>query len=281
MGTLALVAGCSTADRAEVSGVVRDRTTGRVIAGARVAGADGSLAETDAEGRFHLYVNDPHADVRITAAGHSPEQLEIQGLDAHVDLAPLDETWGQSDGRACVVWVLDGGALDACPPTETTAHPSCTEPSLAQAHSSGCASCHADASARPAATCARCHDEEARAIESVVTSTDIAPHAGLGGACLACHSESASHGDARSACARCHGSEASTRTAELGRYFALATSRTLDRERDGTRFSTRSTLDTEVSIETVATWARALARDRSGGAHDPRAAAALARAITQ
>ena len=92
MGTLALVAGCSTAQRAEVSGVVRDRATGRVIAGARVVGADGSLTETDADGRFRLYVRGPQADVRISATGHSSEHLEIAGLDTNVELAPI-EAW--------------------------------------------------------------------------------------------------------------------------------------------------------------------------------------------
>ena len=66
--TLALVAGCTTEQRAEVTGVVRDRATGRVIAGARVVGADGSLAETDVDGRFRLYVSGAQADVRVSAA---------------------------------------------------------------------------------------------------------------------------------------------------------------------------------------------------------------------
>lgn len=293
MGTLALVAGCSTAQRAEVSGVVRDRATGRVIAGARVVGTDGSLAETDADGRFHLYVHGAQPDVRISAAGHASEELEIDGLEASVDLAPIDESWGQAEVHTHVVrfveetWTLDGGVSDG----STSTLRACTETSLAQAHSEivggdelgpaadACASCHGQGAAT--SSCVTCHDAEARALEGVVPTTAIAPHAALGGGCLACHSESASHGDERTSCARCHGGQASTRRAEIGHFYALATSATLDRDLHGTRFELRSTRQPEVSAETVATWARALARDPSGGAHDPRTVLTLGRLLTE
>jgi hypothetical protein len=112
-------------------------------------------------------------------------------------------------------------------------------------------------------SCATCHEEQAR----VVASGDaIGAHEGLGGGCLACHGET-SGGDASASCARCHGATASTRTAELGHFFAMATSAV----EGGTTFDTTST--THVSTDTIATWARALARDRSRGAHDPRTAA--------
>ena len=275
MGTLALVAGCSTAQRGEVSGVVRDRATGRVIAGARVVGADGSLAETDADGRFHLYVRGPQADVRVSATGHSSEHLEIAGLDTNVELAPID-TWptlelaeGQSAhvvAFASGTWILDGGAHDA-------SMARCTETSLAQAHSSiACANCHTETTRT---RCDGCHTEEARVLRGA-SSAVIAPHDRIGdgsvdGGCLACHGERASIGDASRSCARCHGADAEMHRATLARAFTFAES-TLDLA--STTYALRSTIAADYDRTRLTTWARALARDRSGGAHDPRIAIA-------
>jgi hypothetical protein len=258
MGTLALVAGCSTAQRAEVRGTVRDRATGRVIAGARVVGADGSLAETDADGRFRLYVIGSHADVRVSASGHSSEHLAIEGLDTVVALAPIDPSWGAFDDESAHVvsfleetWSVDGGALDA-----SSAH-ACPSAPFAQADSS---------------TCAGCHASEAAAIRG--TDGDrVGAHDALGNGCLSCHA-----GEARASCERCHGDGAGAVRTQIAGFFALATSSALDEEAHGTRFEIRSTIDVE-SEATISTWARALARDRSGGAHDPRTAAAVGRAL--
>ena len=276
MGTLALAIGCTTAQRAEVSGIVRDRATGRVIAGARVVGADGSLAETDADGRFHLYVRGHAADVRISAAGHAAEHAEIEGLEAVVALAPIEEDWTSDDPHVVTFggWLLDGGMLDG---SMTSA---CPETSLSQAHSAiECASCHASEDA--SSSCATCHGAEAAMIRGttidMVAPHSVAPHDGLGGGCLACHGEVA-RGDASASCARCHGDTATTRTTELGHFFALATSSAADHEVHGTRFEFGVASEVEVSSETVATWARALARDRSRGAHDPRMTQAVAHA---
>lgn len=271
MGTLALVAGCSTAHQTEVSGVVRDRATGRVIPGARVVGADGSLAETDADGRFHLYVDGALVDVRISAAGHASEHVEIAGLEASVELAPIDESWGALDTHAHVVdFVEETWAFDASVGDASVAMQGCTETSLAGAHAAlACTSCHGDAT--PTRACTVCHADEARAIEGAVPRAEIAPHAGLGGGCLACHGESASHGDATSACARCHGARATTLRADLGRFFALATTRSADPASGATHFEMQPTLD-------VVRWRSALADDGSRGAHDPRTVITLARA---
>jgi len=290
MGTLALVAGCSTAQRAEVTGVVRDRATGRAIGGARVVGTDGSLAETDVDGRFHLYVHGALADVNVSARGHSPEHVEIEGFEANVALAPIDESWGAIDESAHVVtftqetWRLDASAPDA------TSIGTCGEASLAQAHSGiACASCHARADT--VSSCATCHDQEARAIAGGVlgddaagairgrlATTHVASHDALGGGCLACHGEIV-RGDANGSCARCHGAESAIRRAEVGRFFALATSHALDLEADGTRFEMQSTDD--ASTGTIATWARALARDRSRGIHDPTTTLAIGHALDE
>jgi hypothetical protein len=291
MGTLALVAGCSTAQRAELRGTVRDRATGRVIAGARVIGGDGALAETDAEGRFQLYVRGEHADLRISAIGHSPSHVEIDGLEANVELAPIDRMWGDptfgdemsgdgtwgapDEGAHVVSFVEETWTLDATHASDASVPQSCAETSLAQAHSAiACVSCHEAPSA--VSSCTSCHASEAAAIRGLRTGTRIAAHDGLGGGCLACHGEVA-RGDANGACARCHGTDASTRTAELGRSFALATSSTALDDAHGTTFEMRSTLaGTRVAL---ATWARALAVDRSRGAHDPGAALAVGRAL--
>ena len=254
MGTLALVAGCSTGrsyigQRAEVSGVVRDRATGRAIAGARVVGADGSLAETDAEGRFRLYVRGAQADVRISAAGHSPEHVELEGLEANVELAPIEELWGEGPSAHVVDFVEQAWALggDAGVSVDASILHACPAP--------------ADAS------CATCHERQTAAVQGAILPTaSVAPHDGLGGGCLACHGG----GPASSSCERCHGAEAGAMRTEVAHFFAMAVSRTPDRVVEGTAFEVRSTL--EVGSESaISTWARALARDRSRGAHDPRA----------
>jgi hypothetical protein len=251
MGTLALVAGCSTAQRAEVSGVVRDRATGRVIAGARVIGADGSLAETDANGRFHLFVSGAHADVRVSAWGHSSEHLEIAGLDARVELAPI-ETWIVDPESAHVItfveetWVSDAGVRDA---SAVSIDP----------HASG-----------DGDHCAQCHADEARAIRG--DGSTISAHDALGGGCLACHDTSASR-DATRACGRCHGDDAARVTSTLARATDYAMRSTHD-----PAFTTFS-YDRPPDLRALGAWAEALARDRSHGAHDPRLAIAIAHAI--
>lgn len=257
LGTLALVAGCSTAQRAEVSGVVRDRATGRVIAGARVVGADGSLAETDSEGRFRLYVYGALADVRVSAAGHSSEHVAIEGLDARVELAPLDAIWGEDESAHVVTFVEETWVLDAGVAGDASSMHACPRASDG--------------------ACASCHGEEARTVEgafawsaSVASAGSIAPHAQLGdgstaSTCLACHAGA----DAGASCARCHGADAAALAARTSRFFELATSRTPDRIAEGTAFEMRSTL-TRPSTDAAATWASVLARDRSHGAHDPR-----------
>jgi hypothetical protein len=236
-----------------VSGIVRDRATGRAIAGARVVGEDGSLAETDAQGRFRLYVRGAHADVRVSASGHSSEHLEIEGLDARVELAPLD-TWIVDTHETSVVtfleetWVIDASAHDA---------------SMIGPH------------AAMASSCEDCHDAEARAVRG--DGATIAAHDRLGdgrpgAGCIACHGTAGA--DASTSCSRCHGRDASRVTTALTTARDYARRSTLDPSS-----TTYETTPTEPDRVTLASWARALARDRSRGAHDPRSALALSRAI--
>ncbi len=85
VSTLALVAGCGSADRVEVSGVVRDGRTGLALAGARVTGADGVATHTDADGRFTLAVmRGLRTQLRVSAEGHA-DAVQSFGADAFVE----------------------------------------------------------------------------------------------------------------------------------------------------------------------------------------------------
>ncbi len=210
LGTLALIAGCSTTHRTEVTGVVRDRATGRVIPGARVIGADGTFARTDVFGRFTLYVRSgSSADVRVTAQGHASERVELEGLEARVDLAPTDlesESFVMPSSEAHVLtwveetWVLtDGGLTDGASDTQT----------------SHVASWAGGATDDGGAVCAGCHQDEATAIIG-------GAHVGLSDSCLACHAPRLGP-DPSASCARCHGSsEPSTIERELASLAAHA-----------------------------------------------------------
>ncbi len=82
ISTIALIAGCGSEARVEVSGVVRDRATGRTIAGARVVSTDGSTTRTDADGRFTLSLSRARrSDLRASARDHADltESLEVHG----------------------------------------------------------------------------------------------------------------------------------------------------------------------------------------------------------
>ena len=90
----ALLAGCGSSGRAEVSGTVRDALTGRVIAGARLVSADGVATRTDESGHFTLLVpRGVRRSIRASAPGHEDRALDVRGsmLDAgelDVALAP-------------------------------------------------------------------------------------------------------------------------------------------------------------------------------------------------
>ena len=84
VGTIALLTGCGTSRRVEVSGLVRDRETGRAIAGALVVSADGSATRTDAEGRFVLTVTrNDRRTLRASAAAHEDAEGAFDLRDDH------------------------------------------------------------------------------------------------------------------------------------------------------------------------------------------------------
>lgn len=277
MGTLALSVGCAPArdvggPHAEVSGVVRDRATGRAIAGARVRGADGALAETDGEGRFHLYVRTERADVRVSAAGHSEGRVEIAaGFDAHVDLDPIDEGWAVEDDHvvsfAFERWVLDaslasdaGLASEASGARETREEEEASAP-LVVAHAgiegfdrgvADCVACHVDASA----------------------STRSSAHGLLGdgtsrGTCLACHDAEGTGGEAMRACPRCHGSDTPRLVRSLGGELAVTTRAAWD---EGLVYDYAGTGPPPPLDERASSARRAV--DRARSVHDPEAARA-------
>ena len=83
VGTIALVAGCGSAARAEVSGVVVDARTGRAIPGARVTAQDGSATRTDADGRFTISISRGDGrELRASAQGREDARTRI---DVRVD----------------------------------------------------------------------------------------------------------------------------------------------------------------------------------------------------
>jgi hypothetical protein len=98
VGTIALLAGCGSSSRVEVSGVVRDRDSGRVIRGALVVAADGSSTRTDDEGRFVLSVlRAEHRSIRASAAEHH-DAIEFFDSDQSFDAAERLE--GRFEGPA-------------------------------------------------------------------------------------------------------------------------------------------------------------------------------------
>lgn len=282
MGTLALSVGCAPArdvggPHAEVSGVVRDRATGRAIAGARIVGADGALAETDGEGRFHLYVRTERADVRVSAAGHSSERVEISaGLDANVDLDPIDEGWTVRDDTVVSIaferWVLDaalagdaGTASDAVATHEEASAIVVAHESVEgfDVTSTDCVTCHVDESA----------------------SSRASAHGLLGdgtsrGTCLACHDAEGTAGEAQRACPRCHGVDAPRLERALATDFAFVTSTAWNGSLVYDHVGTGPPSVFEGTSSSGRGSPHVRARDRSGGAHDPDAIRALLDART-
>jgi iron complex outermembrane receptor protein len=77
-----LAAAGGAAQSLEVSGVVRDES-GRPVAGARVALADGvTAADTDAQGVFHLGLPPGRHTLRVTAQGRTPVTVAVEAAAA-------------------------------------------------------------------------------------------------------------------------------------------------------------------------------------------------------
>lgn len=114
VSTVALVAGCGSADRVEITGVVRDGRTGTPLAGARVTGAGGVATRTDAQGRFRLTIaRGLRTQLRVSAEGHadavqslgSPEALGEVGIETlSFELEPMDPEDSPLDAHAVIRW---------------------------------------------------------------------------------------------------------------------------------------------------------------------------------
>src|SRR5688572_13267035 len=114
IGTIALLAGCGSSGRVEVSGVVRDRATGRVIAGARVVATDGSATRTDASGRFTLSVARGGPSV-VRASAHDHVDVTgtiVEGEELDLDLVEATSA-SDDDPDAIVHWLGEDWVDDA------------------------------------------------------------------------------------------------------------------------------------------------------------------------
>jgi len=241
VSTLALVAGCGSADRVEVSGVVRDGRTGGPLAGARVTGADGVATHTDVEGRFTLAVmRGLRTQLRVSAEGHA-DAVQSFGADAFVipeilafELEPEDLVFDDvADPHAVVRWDTaswiaerfsrghaeaqhddDAGLRDTRPGWELGATPGCPARGLVSGDTpADVPDEEVEVSGEripwlgAGAACVTCHHEGEAGNQAEVMFGAIGPssgvHAGLGDSCVSCH-------DARgvvagAACERCHG----------------------------------------------------------------------------
>lgn len=179
ISTIALIAGCGSEARVEVSGVVRDRATGRTIAGARVVSTDGSTTRTDADGRFTLSLSrGRRSDLRASARDHADVTESLEVHDAHatdielglerVDPANL----GDDDARGvdAVLRFLEEGWVDdamrwtrtheAGGPREADAHDDMLRVRAAIAILGGSAGApRTDAGPHDGLACDRCHGE--------------------------------------------------------------------------------------------------------------------------
>lgn len=104
---------------AAVGGVVVDATTGRPIPDAVVVAADGTVAITDADGRFAIGGAGRRRGVVVTAAGYA-DRRAVVGADARVALVPAspDETIELYDPVAPArpaAWHIDAAEVRAIP----------------------------------------------------------------------------------------------------------------------------------------------------------------------
>lgn len=211
IGTIALLSGCGTSRRVEVSGVVRDSATGRAISNALVVAADGTATRTDAEGRFVLTVmRDDRRMLRASAALHE----DAEGtFDASVDhdeivfeLVPTEDAASDASADAVLRWLREAW-LDV-PGDDATTWEAHARASLDEA----AFRVRLETTHGEATECASCHPSDAALI---TRETELAaPHAGLSDGCLACHGERSEDGVrmrslegdlATERCAPCHG----------------------------------------------------------------------------
>ena len=311
VSTLALVAGCASADRVELSGVVRDGRTGSPLVGARVTGADGVATHTDAEGRFTLSVmRGLRTQLRVSAEGHADavQSLGMEALDVPPTLAfelePLvveeeEETidphavvrWSTaqwvaerfSRGHAEAQWEdrlgpdaswIDGGTSRDHAPADP---PSCPA-MLDSVDTPDDRDVPLEVGGSPApwlgsgSRCVSCHRDGIAGFEANVVVSGA--HARLGDSCLSCHDDDGA-ADA-SACARCHAGDGVGGETNRGWHVELETGVARRATYDVVLARAREAMARRVGDPRELTrWIEVLARDPSHGAHDPRSLAEL------
>ncbi|HJL16346.1 MAG TPA: carboxypeptidase-like regulatory domain-containing protein [Sandaracinaceae bacterium LLY-WYZ-13_1] len=81
LGCLLALGGCSgEGPRVDIDGVVLDGRTGAPISGARVSSDDGSIAETDVDGRFELSVEGGERELTARADGHEAARRRVRAV---------------------------------------------------------------------------------------------------------------------------------------------------------------------------------------------------------
>lgn len=308
VSTLALVAGCASADRMEVSGVVRDGRTGSPLVGARVTGADGVATHTDAEGRFTLSVmRGLRTQLRVSAEGHADavqsfgtEALEIPPT-LSFELEPLvvEEEQDTIDPHAVVRWStaqwvaerfsrghaeaqwddrqgpdsawIDGGTSRDHAPTGREPCPAMND--SVDTSEDVDEPIEVGGAAAPwlgaGSRCVSCHRDDIAGREANVVVQGA--HARLGDSCLSCHAED---GAAQaSSCARCHGDPRgvggeTNRGWHVELETGVAASPAYEAVLARARDAMRRRLGDTRELER---WIEIVARDPSHGAHDPTA----------
>jgi hypothetical protein len=308
VSTLALVAGCASADRVEVSGVVRDGRTGSPLVGARVTGADGVATHTDSEGRFTLSVmRGFRTQLRVSAEGHADavqtfgtEALEIPPT-LSFELEPAvvveEEEEGTSDPHAVVRWSraqwvaerfsrghaeaqwdarqdsnaswIDGGTSRDHAPTGRDPCPSLNDSvDTSEDHDEPLEVGGAPAMWLGAGS--RCVSCHRDGIAGREANVVIqGAHARLGDSCLSCHAED---GAAEAAsCARCHGDPRGVGSeTNRGWHVELETGLAASATYEVVLACARAAMARRLGNQReLEHWMEIVARDPSHGAHDP------------
>lgn len=307
VSTLALVAGCASADRVEVSGVVRDGRTGSPLVGARVTGADGVATHTDAEGRFTLSVmRGLRTQLRVSAEGHADavqslgsEALEVPpSLSFELEPVVVAEEEDTTDPHAVVRWStaqwvaerfsrghaeaqwedrlgadaswIDGGTSRDHAPAGRTPCPALRD--SVDTHEDQDQPIEVGGTPAPwlgaGSRCVSCHRDGLAGSEANVVVRG--PHAGLGDSCLSCHAEDGAAEPA--ACARCHGDEGVGGETNRGWHVELEIATAAPSTYDAVLARARDAMARRLGNEReLARWIEIVTRDPSHGAHDPRA----------
>jgi hypothetical protein len=208
ISTVALIAGCGSTTRSEVSGVVRDARTGRAIPFARIVSLDGSATHADAHGRFTISVSRGLGrEIRASAEGRCDASTRVdvrleESTPIELELAPCEHERERAasaesevpDAEAVLRWIDDldlapfaeGGVLAPAP--EASAPTAELGPTEAWALG-GMELAGADVAGGGEA-CARCHDGAvfAAAHGGASASGSVTPTIGTeAGACASCH----------------------------------------------------------------------------------------------